>query len=89
MSSSQLTQLSTWVSEQALSNKGGRITSMDVRKYIETQFGLFFHLNHIYKLLKKLGFSWTTSRSKHPKQTSEAIEVFKKVSCGNDPSHPI
>lgn len=79
MSPSQFTQLSTWVNEKALSDKGGRITGMDIREYIETQFGLYFHLNHVYKLLKKEGFSWITSRSKHPKQTSEAIEVFKNL----------
>jgi hypothetical protein len=37
---------------------------------IKTQF---------YKLLKSLNITWTTSRSKHPKQSEEAQENFKKL----------
>jgi len=33
----------------------------------------------MYHVLHRLGFSWITSRSKHPKQDLEAIEAFKKT----------
>ncbi|PKF58399.1 winged helix-turn-helix domain-containing protein [Alteromonadales bacterium alter-6D02] len=46
---------------------------------MSTQFGVDYHLNHVYKLLKKIGFSWITSRSKHPKQSQKAQDEFKKL----------
>ncbi|MBB1368777.1 winged helix-turn-helix domain-containing protein [Pseudoalteromonas sp. SR44-5] len=51
----------------------------DIAQYIYEQFNVRYHTDHIYKLLKKLGFSWITSRSKHPKQSEESQEAFKKV----------
>ncbi|MGS0730516.1 hypothetical protein ACVBKF_30235 [Shewanella sp. 0m-11] len=36
-------------------------------------------------MLEQLGFSWITSRSKHPKQSIEVQAAFKKVPTGNDP----
>ncbi|MBB1507702.1 winged helix-turn-helix domain-containing protein [Pseudoalteromonas sp. SG41-1] len=57
-------------------------------QYIYDQFNIRYHTDHIYKLLKKRGFSWITSRSKHPKQSKESQEAFKKVPSGNAPSHP-
>jgi hypothetical protein len=35
-----------------------------------------------------LGFSWITSRSKHPKQSEEAQEDFKKTANWNDQLDP-
>ncbi|MBE0352722.1 hypothetical protein PLIP_b0190 [Pseudoalteromonas lipolytica LMEB 39] len=55
--------------------------------YISTEFGVHYHLNHTYKILKQLGFSWITSRSKHPKHSLKSQEAFKKLPTGNDPSH--
>ena len=57
---------------------------MDVRSYIEEHFGKTYHLDSVYVLLKKLGFSWITSRSKHPKQSKRAQEDFKKIPNRND-----
>ena len=42
-------------------------------------------MHHVYKILKQLGFSWITSRSKHPKQSIQDQESFKKLPTGNDP----
>ncbi|WP_101054062.1 helix-turn-helix domain-containing protein [Shewanella chilikensis] len=72
---------------KAQSNEGGRLTGADIQQYISSEFGVEYHLNHIYKLLKGMGFSWITSRSRHPKQTQGVQNAFKKVYSGNAPSH--
>ena len=84
----QLDTLSEYVKQSASSSEGGRLMGEDIAQYIYEQFTVRYHTDHIYKLLKKLGFSWITSRSKHPKQSKESQEAFKKVPSGNDPSHP-
>lgn len=72
-------QLSTYIEKQSSSAEGGRLTGHDVKAYIFKAFGVNYHLNHVYKLLKLIGFSWITSRSKHPKQSQEAQDDFKKT----------
>ncbi|WP_369622264.1 helix-turn-helix domain-containing protein [Pseudoalteromonas distincta] len=49
--------------------QGGRLTDEDIVHYINIEFGVHYHLNHVYKILNQLGFSWITSRSEHPKQS--------------------
>ncbi|MGI2180633.1 helix-turn-helix domain-containing protein, partial [Shewanella frigidimarina] len=67
------------VDELSRSEQGGRLTGIDIQSYIEQQFGIHYHLNHVYKILKSIGLSWITSRSKHPKQSLEAQAEFKKT----------
>jgi len=78
LSEQQRHQLSNYISEQAKSEKGGRLVGADIQAYVLKEFGIKYHLSQIYKILKNLGFSWITSRSKHPKQSPEAQEDFKK-----------
>ncbi|WP_190272077.1 helix-turn-helix domain-containing protein [Shewanella pealeana] len=85
LSSIQKQQLSADIEEQCKSSSGGRLTGDAILKYIQQQFNVDFHPNAIYKLLEQLGFSWVTSRSKHPKQSTEVQAAFKKVPTGNDP----
>ena len=85
LSEQQLLQLSNYVSEQAKNEKGGRLVGTDIQMYVLKEFGIKYHLSQIYKILKRLGFSWVTSRSKHPKQSIEAQEDFKKIPNKNDP----
>ncbi|WP_254618939.1 helix-turn-helix domain-containing protein, partial [Vibrio metschnikovii] len=40
----------------------------DIHAYIVNEFGKYYHPDSIYYLLNHMGFSWITSRSKHPKQ---------------------
>jgi hypothetical protein len=42
-----------------------------------------YSLTKIYRLLHRLNFSWVTSRSKHPKQSQDAQEDFKKFKTEN------
>ena len=36
-----------------------------------------YELSNVYRLLRELGFSWITSRSRHPKQDGQVQEAFK------------
>lgn len=80
LSSEQQKQLSDFIIEKSQSPEGGRLTGQAIVDYIQVEFGVSYHLNSIYTLLKSLGFSWITSRSKHPKQDVQAQETFKKIS---------
>ena len=83
----QLEQLAEFIKRRNEKCQGGRLTGEDVVHYVYTEFGVQYHLHHVYKILKQLGFSWITSRSKHPKQSIQDQESFKKLPTGNDPSH--
>ena len=85
LASSELEKLSNYIKHSATTNNGGRLTGEDITRYIASEFGINYSPNHIYKLLKQLGFSWITSRSRHPKQSQESQEALKKVPSGNDP----
>lgn len=88
LSSSQRRQLKKYVEAHAIKTDGGRLIAKDIQQYIRTTFDVSFQLGNVYRLLHQLGFSWITSRSKHPKQSQEAQDAFKKLPSGNDPSHP-
>lgn len=68
LSAQQQKQLGEFIESHSQSKQGGRLTGEKILHYIKTEFGVEYHHNAIYKLLKQLGFSWITSRSRHPKQ---------------------
>jgi transposase len=74
----QLQQVYDFVHKNSLSNTGGRIIARDLQAYIQSEFGIHYHCSAMYKIMHKLGFSWITSRSKHPKQSPEVQADFKK-----------
>lgn len=78
LSKVQLQQLTDYIGEHAKRTTGGRLNGVKVQAYIATHFGTEYKLSNIYRLMHELGFSWITSRSKHPKQSEEAQEEFKK-----------
>lgn len=59
---------------------GGRIRCKDILDLVESKHGVRYSQSAMYTILHKLGFSWITSRSKHPKSDPEAMEAFKKTS---------
>jgi len=79
LSQKQHAELANYIQQQSLSDEGGRLTGEQIKHYISKQYDVDYHLNHIYKLLSKLGFSWITSRSRHPKQSQVAQDEFKKT----------
>ena len=85
LSEVQSAQLSEYINEHASNQSGGRLIGSDIQAFILEHFGYQYHLSSVYKLLKRLGFSWITSRSKHPKQSIEAQEDFKKIPNKNAP----
>lgn len=70
--------LAHYIEQQSLSSKGGRLNGEMLQGYIQQTFAVNYHQNSIYNLLKSMNITWTTSRSKHPKQNSESQEDFKK-----------
>lgn len=85
LSDIQLQQLKGFIASTAVKPDGGRLQGKDVQLYISTEFGIQYKKSNIYKLLHALNLSWITTRSKHPKQSIEAQEDFKKIPIKNDP----
>ena len=52
----------------------------DIQKIIKQQFGVDYCLNSIYSLLRRLGYSYVSSRPEHPKGDPKRREAFKKKS---------
>ena len=84
----QLEQLAMYVEKQSGNTAGGRLTGNDVQAYILSNFNVDYELSNVYRILHTQGFSWITSRSRHPKQSQQAQDAFKKFPAVNDPSHP-
>ncbi|WP_425343400.1 helix-turn-helix domain-containing protein [Pseudoalteromonas piscicida] len=69
-------------------DNGCRLTGYRIKQYIEDGFNVSYHPNAIYKLSKNLDFSWITSRSRHPKQSEQVQQGFKKTANGIDQNDP-
>jgi transposase len=85
----QLSQLSQYIHDNSIKPKGGRLKAQTLVAYITQEFKVDYSIDNIYRLLHQLGFSWITSRSRHPKQSDEVQEAFKKIRNGNDPYDPV
>lgn len=57
---------------------GGRITGHDVQHLLADQFEVKCCLNSVYNLMNRLDLVWITVRSKHPQQSQEKQDNFKK-----------
>jgi transposase len=68
LNQAQLTQLSAYVEKQAIKPPGGHLQAADVHLCIREQFDVDYKQANVYRLMHQLGFSWITSRSKHPKK---------------------
>ncbi len=84
----QKAELIDYIDKQIQSASGGRLNGEMLQTYIQRAFSISYNQNSIYKLLKSLNITWTTSRSKHPKQSEEAQENFKKTANWNDQVDP-
>ena len=85
----QLSQLSQYIHDNSIKPKGGRLKAQTLVAYIMQEFKVDYSIDNIYRLLHQLGFSWITSRSRHPKQSDEVQEAFKKILSGHDPYDPV
>lgn len=85
LSDKQLKTIALYVEKQSKTEQGGRLTAYDIQAYVEAPFGISYEVSNIYRLLRLLGFSWITSRSRHPKQSQSVQDAYKKLPAGNDP----
>lgn len=85
----QLAKLSEYIRNNSIKESGGRLNAQVLVNYIAQEFNLNYCVSNVYRLLHQLGFSWITSRSRHPKQSDEIQENFKKIRKGNDPHDPV
>ena len=85
----QQLEVKAFVLNYAQTNTGGRLVAADIQTYISNKFNVNYQIGNVYRLLHALNLSWITTRSKHPKQSLESQEAFKKVPSVNDPKHPI
>lgn len=53
----------------------------DVQRILKDEFGKLYHLNGVYALLHRLGYSCLRPRPKHRKADLETQETFKKTSA--------
>lgn len=83
LSTAQQAKLKVFVQHQSLSEQGDRLVAKDVGHFIQNEFGMTFKQANIYRLLHQLGFSWITTRSRHPKQSEATQGAFKKLPDGN------
>ena len=81
----QIEQFKQYVLKQSHKVDGGRLMAQDFSDYIYEQFSVKYSIWNIYRLLHALNFSWISSRSRHPKQSDEVQDAFKKLPTGNDP----
>lgn len=57
---------------------GGRVVGEDIKQMLQDKFNASYHVNSVYRLLKRFNMVWITGRSIHPKANKEAQEEFKK-----------
>jgi transposase len=58
---------------------GGRLTGVEISVFIFTKYGVRYGSSGTYDLLERLGMSWVSSRSKHPKSDIQKQINFKKT----------
>ena len=57
---------------------GGRIIGKDIVDMIKKRYNKTYSIPGIYKVLKRMGMSWVSSRSIHPQADPQQQEAFKK-----------
>ncbi len=58
---------------------GGRITGKEINEFIKKEYKVEYKGNAIYDLLERIGLSWVSSRSKHPKSNENIQKSFKQT----------
>jgi transposase len=85
LTQSQKKRLKNYVISNAIKPEGGRLQGSDITQFIADEFNVSYKPSGVYRLLHELNLSWITTRSKHPKQSEEEQEDFKKILKRNDP----
>lgn len=59
---------------------GGRVIGQDIVNLVKEKYAVQYSVSGIYKVLSRMGLSWVSGRSIHPKANLEAQASFKKTS---------
>ena len=78
MSKEELESFKEEFLEKQKNLSGGRLIGKDALELLSEKYGKRYSKNHIYYVLKKMGLSYISGRSVHPKADKEAQESFKK-----------
>ena len=62
------------------SKTGGYITGKEIHSMLLEEYGTKCALRTVYNTMHRLGFSWITCRSMHPKSNQDAQNAYKKTS---------
>lgn len=57
---------------------GGRVIGQEIQNLLADKFDCCYSLPGVYALLDRLNLVWISGRSKHPKHSQEAIDLFKE-----------
>lgn len=79
ISSELSTEFSAAVISLQENRNGGRIIGKDIVDMAQKKYGVQYSVSGIYKVLSRMGLSWVSARSIHPKADLEAQETFKKT----------
>lgn len=58
---------------------GGRIIGQDIVNLVKEKYSVEYSVSGIYKVLSRMGLSWVSGRSIHPKANLETQAAFKKT----------
>ncbi len=65
--------------EEQSTRGGGRLTGQDIQQLAREHYQADYTVNGIYELLKRIGMTWISGRSRHPQADPEQQEAFKKT----------
>lgn len=68
------------INELSASKTGGYITGKELHTMLIEKYDAKCSLKTVYNTMHRLGFSWITSRSMHPKSSQETQNTYKKTS---------
>lgn len=72
--------LSDKIKELSEDKTNGYITGKELHQMLIDKYNIKCSLRTVYNSLHRLGFSWITSRSIHPKSDPEMQDTYKKTS---------
>lgn len=61
------------------SRSGGRVIGEDIVNLVQEKYDVQYSVSGIYKVLSRMGLSWVSGRSIHPKANLKDQEAFKKT----------
>ena len=62
---------------------GGRLTALHIQALLKKDYAVEYTHNSVYGLLHRLGLSWISARSSHPKRNQHVQDEYKK-NLGSD-----